>query len=83
MKVGKWFEVIEVIFKVLKTVESENPRAHEAIKAFVDIDYRFSEATCAKALPQAFDVFKSGLDRVFTEETYKTQVSLYRKKNHQ
>lgn len=67
--------VLELI--VSKDVDIESPigRVEQILTNHTDIDVRFSEARCAKALPLAFSAYKEGLQSHYLAEVHNTKVN--------
>lgn len=70
--------VLDVLFSPTRMGENvgESPlgKVQQILTNHIDIDVKFSEARCAKALPMAFAAYKEGLQSHYLAEVHNAKV---------
>ena len=76
----QWYKFASACLEVIFSEDGEDfdsplGRVRQILLSHVDIDLRFSESRCAKALPLAFSAYKDGLATHYLSEVHHAKVS--------
>ena len=72
----QWYKGMTTVLELFTDELSEMGKVQQTLMNHVDVDVRFSEARCAKALPTAFAAYKDGLQSHYLAEIHSSKVCI-------
>lgn len=70
----QWYSAMTSVFDLIVKDASQIEPVMTTLTNYIDVDARFSESRCAKALPLAFAAYKDGLQSHYLAEIHETKV---------